>query len=504
MYQTVSHIHDRRQGTLVIELKKRFNEATAIPLVLSGIVGFVFMLFVPPLLLAALVTVGCYAFYFYKSRLILYYDAGTLRVVRHCDFGFWQWRKQTLYNRADVPQPVFWVQVVRSDKKASFHLEGHKVRQYQTRFSFAKEKNLGVICVHKAEWEMRQLNREIDDFFAETPYDKSLFVQSETAFTPPVAARKLNEKQQKKQPRNENREEKRRSSRFDETKRYAFDRGETRIRRGDESFDKGESKPKRVRSKQTYRKNYKLRHHSMVEVDEQISVDLKSGTLKLVSTTRSHFSRFMAIVSIFCYRLLFWSIVLGGPALVYLHCVHGPEVNQYVVPKLEALISTHIPAENREPFENALREYIDTNNRGDENLNVACLIFFGWCLLFPVFIVFSRLLRWPFWGQWTVKMHHTEMRSYEILFSWRNDRAKRKEPSKGFVIFFRIVPAMPKTNRLLTGRPFRDGNSGWRQPYQVVLITDEGSFPLPCGSVDEQEQIVKRIRRFADGVLPKN
>ena len=162
MYQLVSQVYDRQQGVLVIELRKRFSREMAFPLLIMGIFVFIWLLLVPPLFLLAIILLGGYAYYSSRVRVILHYDAGALRVVRNCDFSFWQWRKQTLYNRADVPQPVHWVRVVQARKNESFHLDGKKVRQYQMRFPFASEQNLGVICVCKAEWQMRQLQKAVD------------------------------------------------------------------------------------------------------------------------------------------------------------------------------------------------------------------------------------------------------------------------------------------------------------------------------------------------------
>ena len=505
MYQLVSQVYDRQQGVLVIELRKRFSREMAFPLLIVGTFVFIWLLFVPPLFLLAIVLVGLYFYYSSRVRVILYYDAGALRVVRNCDFGFWQWRKQTLHNRANVPLPVYWARVIRVRKNNSFHLDGKKIRQYQMRFPFADEQNLGIICVCKAEWQMRLLQKTVDEFFTETPYNKSQYEPLEMAVTPRQLSRtipaKQQEKQQKKHIRDAHRETRNRASRFDETKKYAFDRGEKPIRRGDVFFDRGELKSD-VKLQQIHQKSYKLRHCSMVKVEEDISVNLKNGTLKLVSTTPSLFSNIVVTLSIACYRLLMGMFVIAAPLLVVAHLDYGKEINRHIVPRLQNLVENYIEQEqNRQPFEEVLQNYVKFNEQQDEKAEVVFVAAIVWSTVFLIFVVFSRIIHWPFWGQWGVKMQHTDMRPYEIMFSSRNDRTRLKEVSKGFVIFFRIIPAMPKTNRLLTGRPFFTTHSNWRQPHQVVFITDEGSFALPCGSVDEQEQIVKRVRRFVSGIL---
>ena len=498
MYQLLSHRSP--PGMLIIELKKRFDESMVLPALLLGIPIFIILVFLPPLFVFAIFGVAGYVFYASRVRTTLFYDAGTLRIVKKYDLGFTQWQKQTLYDRADVPLPVIWVRVI-SEKHDSIRLTKRQVRQYQIRFPFAKDRNIGVICVCRDEWQMANLQQEIDDFFTTTRYYKSLHEPSETVASPPMATREPLKKREKKHASDAIREEKRPATRFDETKHYAFDRGETPIRRGDESFNKGESKPNRARLKQTHQKSYKLRHRSIVKVEEWLSTELKHGTLKLVATTGGLFSGIMAAFSMFACRLLILTIVLGGPALIYLHCAQGPEVNRYVVPPLERLVAKFVAEEHREPFDNAIQQYVEINGRQGEKFDVGGVIFFIWCSLIVFFIILMQFVRWPFWGRWTVLIRHTGTYPHEILFSWRNDRSKSKEPIKGFQVFFRVIPATPKTNRILTGRPLFAKNPGWKQPCQVVLITDEGAFPLPCGSVDEQEQILKRINRFTNDML---
>ena len=157
----------------------------------------------------------------------------------------------------------------------------------------------------------------------------------------------------------------------------------------------------------------------------------------------------------------------------------------------------------REPVVNAWDWYITASRGGEDEFGGAVTITVViWFALLLIYIVISLFVRWPFWRRWTVILknvlpHHR----CEALFSWRNDRTHLRESTKKFSFFFRVIPATPKTNRLLTGRRLFATNPGWKQPHQVVLITAEGSFPLPCGDAVEQEEIFHRISRFADEML---
>jgi hypothetical protein len=97
-----------------------------------------------------------------------------------------------------------------------------------------------------------------------------------------------------------------------------------------------------------------------------------------------------------------------------------------------------------------------------------------------------------------VKIQDTSHEPHKILFSWQNDRVHVKERPHHFEPFFRVISASPKMNRLLTGQRFFDRNPGWRERFQVVLITSRGSFPLPCADKTEQDQMIHRITRFVE------
>ena len=500
MYQLISY--NRQNDQLVIELKEYFGEATMLVGALVGFVLFLVLLFVPPLFLLAIGMLAFRLYYYSKMRLFLYYNAGTLRVVRNCDFGFWQWRKQTIYNRADVPQPVSWVKVLRTERGTVSRDHVPKVWQYQVRFPYAQEKNLGVICVCKTG-QMRQLQQVVDAFFAETPYDETLFAPAEAAVTPKQVTWKTQIAPKKKQIEHESREGRRFAKRFSETKRYTFDRGDAPINRGDESFDKSEQKFGRTKSRAPRQKSYKLRHRSIIQAEDWANPEFNHGTLKLVATTGGPISAVMATLSILLYRVLMTGLILWPLAMIA-HYSQGPQINEHVVPRLEQFITTQIAEQYQEPLRDVLREYAEINADQGKFSDMAWAVFLIWGFLILFFVVLSRVIRWPFWGRWTVLLRHTGTYPYEILFSWRNDRSKYNWPPNSFAAFFRVVPATPKTNRLLTGRSFRVFDPGWKQPHQIVFITDECSFALPCGSIDEQEQTIKRVRRFADAVKAPN
>jgi hypothetical protein len=110
--------------------------------------------------------------------------------------------------------------------------------------------------------------------------------------------------------------------------------------------------------------------------------------------------------------------------------------------------------------------------------------------------IFFSIVRYPFWGRWTVRLEHSAKRHHEITFDWQTDRSRFVGYCFDYVPFFRAIPATPQTHWLLTNRLFSDFNPGWRSPFQVVIITADGSFPFPVAGPEEQEQIIRLLDDF--------
>ncbi|MCL2117352.1 MAG: hypothetical protein FWH27_02885 [Planctomycetaceae bacterium] len=491
----------RQPDQLVIELKRNFRQEMLFPLIIVSVFLFlVFSVIFGPLAFF-LLCFGMFWFYcFFRNRVILRYDAATLHVIYRRDLVFAQWHKQRIYNRADVPPPVTWIHAI-SPNFRSFRLIDNSLSwefHYETRFPFLLRKTRGVICMHPGKEKMLALQKAVDDFLAEVPYDKTLFDRTEASLSSQNVTRNTIVKPQE-------REQKRDATRFDSAKRYAFDRGETPIRRGDESVAKGEPAAKK---KRTRNKSYALRRCSMVKIEEEVSADLTQGTLKLVSTSGGVFSAGMAVLSILLFYAGLLTLVIGGSVYLAMQIYRWEQIERcferYLAPHLEQSVFPRLPEEMREPVVDAMQWYFGASQGGEQKFGAVTITIVIWLVLLLMSIMFSRMVRWPFWRRWTVEMknilpHHR----CEALFSWRNDRNHTRESAKKFNFFFRVIPATRKTNRLLTGRPRFAKNPGWKQPYQVVLITAEGSFPLPCGDPVEQEEIMDRFIQFAREMLPQ-
>ncbi len=491
MYHLTSY--RRSDDELVIELKRCFSQEMVFPHIIWAVFLFVVFqaIFGPLGFFLFCFAAFCY-YCIYREQAFLCYSAGTLRVIRRRDLIVTQWRSQRIYDRAEVPCPIPWIRSVAPGRR-SFRLDNDAGNRYETRFPFRREKTRGVICLHKSRTKMLALQKTIDDFFAETPYDKAVFDRTQAAAVSVHAERSVPEKLSRT-------ETKRNKAKVNESKRYAFDRGDTPLRRGDEPLVRGESLAMKRRARHD---GYPIRRQSLVTVEEELSSNQLRGTLKLVSTTGGAFSSGMAALSMVIYHLGLWCLFLGGLLFMGMQYFGWNLIERHLVPRIEREIAVRVPEEYREPVEDAFRWYVDAASDPQLQLNALLAMFAVWMAIQLVFVMACRFVRWPFWKRWTVIMKFWPRRPHELRFSWRHDRTRRREPMRDFATFFRVIPATPKTNRLLTGRSHFSRNPGWKQPYQVVLITGEGSFPLPCGGIEEQEQIIQRVSRFAEQMLPQ-
>jgi hypothetical protein len=485
-------------GELVIELKRTFRREMLLPFIIwTGLLFLVLSANIGPWAFFLLLFCAYWFHCFYRNRVTLLYNAATLRVVTRRDLVFTQWHSQRIYNRADVPPPVTWVHGTPPGYRSFRPGDGIPVWvfRYETRFPFLPMKTCGVICSHETEGRMLFLQKTVDDFLAETPYDKTLFEQTAAALETQQATRKTLVTTQR---REQEREQKRDAARFDSVKRYAFDRGETAIRRGNEPVDKGETV---APTKRTRNKSYDLRRRSMVKMEEEVSADLTQGTLKLVSTTGGGFSYLMATLSVLLFYASLLVLVVGGGLYLTMQIYRWEQIEQRLVPLVEQQVLARLPEDAHEPVENAMQWYSDASRDRTHKPDAIIVTIVVWAALLLIFIFFSRIVRWPFWKRWTVIVKNIlPHQRCVLLCSWKTDRSHCRESEKKFRFYFRVIPATPKTNRLLTGRPFFSKNPGWKQRHQVVLITAQGTFPLPCGDTAEQEEMMDRIRRFTEGM----
>ena len=114
-----------------------------------------------------------------------------------------------------------------------------------------------------------------------------------------------------------------------------------------------------------------------------------------------------------------------------------------------------------------------------------------------VILLLRYVLRWPFWKVWTITWNRRR-----AVFSYRDDRTNyRRQSMISITPQFRLLPATPDTNPFITGRLenrlWTDRkNPGWQAPFQVVVVTEDGSFPLPCASEEEQTTVIRLVESF--------
>jgi len=224
-------------------------------------------------------------------------------------------------------------------------------------------------------------------------------------------------------------------------------------------------------------------------------------TLILVSEKGSQVSRFIAKCSMFLYRMIGWALNIGALSVFALTWYYWPILDPQMLAFLQGdrlhneILPQYVPDWSMAPIQQFVAELIQAQPVG-RMFVVFVIILFS---LLPIAAIYSFLfifLRWPFWKRWTIRLEHSAKRHHALEYDWQTDRYKEISPRTYFVPFFKVMSAASATNRFLTGRPFFSGNSGWRQPFQVVILTADRSLPLPVNDAEEQAKIVQILEAF--------
>ncbi len=149
-----------------------------------------------------------------------------------------------------------------------------------------------------------------------------------------------------------------------------------------------------------------------------------------------------------------------------------------------------------ESFQEGFLQFADAD-LSDRTLACGAFTFVAFFIL-PLFttVILGSLIRWPFWKSWTVCFRNTLWRPTTMTGDWSDDRMTHRSGRKSYTPFCAAVPGRPGMHRLLTGRSLFDRNPGWRAPWQVIIITAEGSFPLPVADEKERQRVIRTINEF--------
>lgn len=422
----------------------------------------------------------------------LRFDAGTVQIqTEWFRFRWPSWEepivlrsRRRIYDRGRLHPPVSRPVFLREEKELvsgqflSYYVARQRLYRYEIRVPLAARGGRGVICNAETEHRMNEFQAEIDRFWDEVPCVVAVTLAdascSDTISEP-----------------------------VESFKDYSFNRGEDFTGHGDEPPAPVE-KPKPIKDERpivTVRKKFRERRNEK--------------SLTLISERGGPVLRTLGRTSLWLYRLLQLAFFVGVIG-IFVYWEHFEPVfvdwsDRLSVEVFEILKNCDLPVKGDETVGDMMKrdlgdETISTLMKRELNADpLEFRIFFGLLFVLPLMVMFAgfadaalQIVRWPFWGRWKVRFRHSSRKPHLVTFDWRTDRRSGRSKRLSYAPFFLAIPATPKTHRMVTGQRLWDLNPGWYRPFQVVIITAEGSFPLPVAGPEEQRRVIDTLNEFIE------
>lgn len=432
---------------------------------------------------------------FFLHRVITF-DAGTLKLEEYLDFGNGRWSSHKIFDRAKLPKPNRFIVRTGEDNQNVLPRDEGSLR-YETRIAHRERGSGGTVIVHKSEKIMERLQELVDVFWNEVPYDPGIkaFDEAEVRRLPRFFSKNPRGDEERVPHDPDEREKKIRNEKIDRN-----DSGFDREERG---FDRGEEKSRRKKRAKIFFPRIGKGvvpgdEKSMVSAELELNEQRAGKTLSLLSVRGGRASTVLANISSWTYKIVSALVFVVSVALFMLYICNRDEATERIFDFYEnRILSDFVPENGQEFFLEVMREYRGIDPR--ERLYLDPILLGTFLLLVPHFLLYFPflILRWPFWRCWLVRLEYYRTAHCKIVSSTWNDRFRKDFSKISYGKFFRAVPAGPKTNRLLTGRTiFSFLNPAWKMPCQVVIVSEEGSVPIPCSGKEEQERIIRMLESF--------
>ena len=361
------------------------------------------------------------------------------------------WHSTETFDRKTLLAPVSRVvYLTRTFDTTSFSFK--KVYRYETRLFFGnsrfREYRHQLVVQHESKEKMDELKEVFQKFLAEVPYKESLAESMETVTE----------------------------------KVYTITKNEEFTSHGDEFHDESFRK-----NMETYQVSYS---ENKSDESQELLVIVERGAG--ISSVIGRCSQLFYGITMFV--LLIAMIVLYGLTWVYWESVEKDFLN-YVQ---GSTVRSMIPLEMNVGIQEAIHNFPDREPLERKLWAFAGVTLLVLPLILTLYILFYYILRWPFWGRWTLRMEKRKGHEPTICCDWQTDRYHDRSPRSDTRPFFKIVAATNRTNFMLTGRAYSDFNPAWRLPFQVVAITAKRSFVIPVNDEEEQQEIMQVLLDFEE------
>lgn len=528
MYQIISHL--RTENTLVLNVKRDLARRPPVPTVFGIAVLVVIALAAVNSPNGGLFLLGCVAgllalalifrlVYLLTLRETLVFDAGSLEVRRQYGTEFLQRSSSLLYDRKNVPKPF---SLVHSNVKRRFQVDQGETMLFETVIPFCEFGYGGIVCVQRNKTQMLIYEAIFEKFFNEVPYDPQRWKEvseavdhhwnngpsDEERSIATLVKRQTASSNPPRKPATEKPPKKSESKR-ERLKSYSIDRGETPINRGDDFSVRRKNETAREHGARPLEPQReadasleRLRGaEPMVRISQTVDTVRRLKTITLYSQRGGPLSIFLGNFSYhlnWILQTVIFFTLIGTFAFLFVRWnAVEPKILEYVK---TTLVPNEVPEHLQEDAFRGIAEYENLNpvDRNFSTVIVGLILFFAVPGL--LIAIVSKIVRWPFWKYWRLRIDHSTRLSNqhenEAVYTWGNDRSRWKEPRTLLSSYFYVIKAKPGMNPLMTGRSRFTRNPAWREPYQVVLRSDENTYVLPCADEEEQTRIAALLNEF--------
>ncbi|MDR0610971.1 MAG: hypothetical protein LBG58_12730 [Planctomycetaceae bacterium] len=382
----------------------------------------------------------------------LCYDAEFLHVED--EYPYITWKPKQVFGHNQSILSV--ARVFSASGKLDANFRWQKNFRYETWIPFGATGRRGTICVHESEEKMHELENEFQKFRTEILCRKKL--------------------------RNE-------TTRMETFKDYSIDRGE--------NFPMKEDS----KTKKPFTVTYNM----------EDNINNNNKTLIIVSEKGGSFSRLIARCSSFLIGAVSIILFIGFLSLfglTWYYYYQSTTLDPYVIAFLQGdywhkeILPKIVP----QSMMDTVQKSIDDLIQSEPIVRILVGFFVLFCAFFLIYgsiLFLLGLIRWPFWKCWTIRLEHSKKQHHRLTYNWQTDRL-RVNLKTYLTPFFKVIPATSKTNRIITGRSFFDFNHGWKQPFQVVILTIDHSIPFPVTNPEEQEKMIQILDEFVARVRHKS
>ncbi|MDR0336638.1 MAG: hypothetical protein LBI18_06065, partial [Planctomycetaceae bacterium] len=352
-------------------------------------------------------------------------------------FEFWNFfsaeeQKAKIFTRQNLPKPDYRLVLLAGEwSSSSFWFE--RRYEYQTVIPLSEIGRTGIVCIHKNEDDMRNLHKELDRFWNEVPV---------------MASDKISENII------------------------------------DDKIQRNDLTP--------------LRHDEHDDFT-RINHNKEKNVLTITAEYGSDITKIYAYSVTFLFRCYCWFMATAFIFLCFAVLFFSDKIKQKTIPILNAAVERVTETFNddeliKQNF-NRLKNELNLAGNG-EPVTYFVASFSCIMLLSAVSLIaglFFYLVHCPYYVRMKIRFEDSPHRHCELTVDTWTDTKHDRSGRIDYSSFCRLIPAEPATHWLLTGHKLFDRNPVWRCPLQVVLITPQGSFPIPAAHTEEQKKIIKTI-----------